>query len=529
MMKNWKMIMNRYRNSFYFILFSIFFLSENHAFSEPHGPEIIYHPFSKITPYDINNKWFPIGWSVRVDNIWGQGHPTNPDPQNIGEWENNYVYYLVGQGHSWVNCLHLIPNDNREAWGLDRWRTEPEWSSTELYKRALISLEQIKIDSSGIFDFKAFPRMISHLGPQGSAFLYVLHTSGTWKDGINDPPSYYNIPQSDEEILRFRINFFENYPQLGGWILDDEPYGGNIAEDNGVRDYVYNQLLYVKNIIETNDGNISSHPIHCIVRGYGNYDIDPCINPQYLYRLNNLNIGDYIHDDLYVYDFTDQYGNPWVTPWLYLANIRTRMAIKNLIEPICGAPANNIHAWMLWYQGQSYDDEAPGCVNLDDNNENGRLTEEQLRYLCYTSWINGAQGAMFWELSKSDPIMFTRARKITFEANLLKSYLLESDAGINATITSTNDDDSTAQFIIRKDPNFIPNSTHKSKVMMMICNNSVFQTNLWIQFPQNQIIDFSTVSGIIPSYQWSFTPDYVNNRLGVGIASCVGVLLHSIF
>ena len=94
MMKNWKMIMNRYRNSFYFILFSIFFLSENHAFSEPHGPEIIYHPFSKITPYDINNKWFPIGWSVRVDNIWGQGHPTNPDPQNIGEWENGYVYYL---------------------------------------------------------------------------------------------------------------------------------------------------------------------------------------------------------------------------------------------------------------------------------------------------------------------------------------------------------------------------------------------------------------------------------------------------
>jgi len=54
MMKNWKMIMNRYRNSFYFILFSIFFLSENHAFSEPHGPEIIYHPFSKITPLTIN-------------------------------------------------------------------------------------------------------------------------------------------------------------------------------------------------------------------------------------------------------------------------------------------------------------------------------------------------------------------------------------------------------------------------------------------------------------------------------------------
>ncbi len=200
--------------------------------------------------------------------------------------------------------------------------------------------------------------------------------------------------------------------------------------------------------------------------------------------------------------------------------------MKTLVDPdlACGAPDHNIGAWLLWMQGQSYDQNSGvGCqANLDDSKEDGRLTDKQLRYIAYTSWINGAQGAMFWELSKSDPDMFARARRISHEAFLLRKYLLEPDAGINATITSLQADDETAQFIIKKNPNFAPNSTHKSKVMLMVCNNSDRETSLWVQFPQDQQIDFSTVQGINLFYYWSFTEDSVNNRIGVGIAGSDG-------
>ncbi|MEW6233952.1 MAG: hypothetical protein AB1656_01065 [Candidatus Omnitrophota bacterium] len=488
---------------------SILFLLMNLAYGTPHGPETLCHPFSSKRNYDTNYKWFPIGWGIWAHDLWGEGDPIDPDPQSSGDWVNGYVKFLVDQNCYWINTFVAIPVDNRVPWGLDYWRDSSQWTRTATYKRFLDGLESIKA-SNGIYDYKGLPVLSSKLGPPNpqNGIYYILHSGGTWRDGVYDPTTIANITGGDTDIFEFRVDFLDNEPQLGGWMLCDEPYSGEGAEIVGERDYVHDELLYLKSLIINNDDNINDHPIHCIIRGWHNYDFDPCVTPQWIYHLDDLDVADYIHDDLYLADYVGINYNPICS----FCVTRTKRAMKNLIEPVCNAPDNNIHAWLLWSQGYWQE----GVSNPDDSNENGYMTEEQLRYVNYASWINGAQGAMFWNLSKSNTRSFERAKKVSEEAYLASKCLMESDSGISATITSTNDDDSTAQFILRRDPNFVPGTQYKDCLLLMVCNNSQYATNVWIQFPQNQII--STAFGINQSYNWSYTIDTSNNRFGVGLA-----------
>jgi hypothetical protein len=143
-------------------------------------------------------------------------------------------------------------------------------------------------------------------------------------------------------------------------------------------------------------------------------------------------------------------------------------------------PLNNYEAWGLPVQRWRSDQWATTATY-----------ERMLDAL----WINGAQGAMFWLLSKSDSTAFELAKKVSKEAYLASEYLMEPDAGIAATITSTEGDE-TAQFILRRHPDY-PN-----KVLIMICNNTDEVAYIWVYFPQD--CEIQQVEQLIPAYQWSY-------------------------
>ncbi len=354
--------------------------------------------------------------------------------------------------------------------------------------------------------------------------LYEFHSSGTL-DGITPTPSL--IPTIDYGILVKRVQTLAPRQQLGGWNLADEPYGGTGAQQvditptppmtitagRGVREVIHVQLKDIKDTIEAHDPYREDHPIYCVIRGAGNYHfanpdfnpLTPTPDPVYdMWVLDELSdVADYIIDDLYLMDYNYDYED--LPDWLGRCVLRTKSAINFLVNP---DPAlvptkyhHNIHAWLLTSQGQRFGDYNYSTgVYTPLNNEHpgtsadhGYLTEEQLRYVNYAPWINGAQGAGFLFLSKSDDIAFTRAYNISEEAYYVSKYLMESDAGIEAELRTSNG--AYAQFILRSDPLFTPTpgNQNSDKLMLMVCNNSGFDTDVEIKFP-----DTTTFGGVAP-------------------------------
>ncbi len=152
----------------------------------PIYPLNIVHPFSRKKDGDQSEKWFPIGWHVFVMDMWGV-NPTplmtvTPDPDDahinnnsllgyptlppgISDWENGHVDYLRQQECWWINSIYGGPINNRELWGLNLGRGSTYWTTTEQYVRLLDGLEKIYNDTGGLYDFKAFPLLVSSLGP----------------------------------------------------------------------------------------------------------------------------------------------------------------------------------------------------------------------------------------------------------------------------------------------------------------------------------------------------------------------------
>ena len=157
------------------------------------------------------------------------------------------------------------------------------------------------------------------------------------------------------------------------------------------------------------------------------------------------------------------------------------------------------------------------CANPQYEEEYGYLHEEQLRYVNYAAWINGAQGAMFWLLSKSNTTAFPRAKKISYEAHLVSEYLMEPDAGIAATITSTEGDE-TVQFILRRHPDY------QDQVLIMICNNTDEEADIWVYFPQS--CEIQQVEQLVQSYQWSCIVYSDRINIGMGPWKARAFILH---
>ena len=106
----------------------------------------------------------------------------------------------------------------------------------------------------------------------------------------------------------------------------------------------------------------------------------------------------------------------------------------------------------------------------------------------YAPWINGAQGAMFWNLSQAKEIAYSIAKQVSHEAYLASKYLLQEPPDIQTSpetdisVTSTGGDDS-VQFIVREDPDFVPDANYKNQVMVMFCNNADQAVTVSIRFP----------------------------------------------
>ncbi|HQP98138.1 MAG TPA: hypothetical protein PLY86_06770 [bacterium] len=454
----------------------------------------------------MNYKWFPIGWSVFAHDVGDGNDPYEQD------WENGTVEYLHSEQEMyWINCLYLEPLNNYEAWGLpvQRWRSD-QWTTTATYERMLDALETKRIQTSGVYDFKALAAISTIAIPTPTQ--YQMNSPGTWRDFPEDNGVSSDIPASNLEIFEHRINYLEDKPQLVGWILANEPYGGKGAEDAGRRDAVHTDLLFLRGTMESEDDNSADHPIHATLRSYGNYfNVDANKNPiaPPSSWLDDLNVADVVHDDLYNVDYFSPNN-----VGLIEAVRRTQAAMTYLLDPAPGMPTydDDIHAWLLHSQGMYM-----ACANPQYEEEYGYLHEEQLRYVNYAAWINGAQGAMFWLLSKSNTTAFPRAKKISYEAHLVSEYLMEPDAGIAATITSTEGDE-TVQFILRRHPDY------QDQVLIMICNNTDEEADIWVYFPQS--CEIQQVEQLVQSYQWSCIVYSDRINIGMGPWKARAFILH---
>lgn len=487
-----------------------------------HGPETYYFPFSKIrndpaptTP--DSNKWFPIGWHLYVHDVYGGSGGGSYDPATAeSDWDNGYLYYLYFRSNWWVNCVILDPIDNRSEWGCTFWRGSGQWTQSDWYTRFLDAAETLKNYTSGQYDIKVYPYLVSKL-PGGisdradpSKELYQLHSAGTWT----------GIPNFDESTLRGRVQSLRNKSQLGGWILSNEPYGGDDARAVGRRSAAHDYLQYIRSVIEQEDTNLNSHPIWCNIRGNGNYNDDPCTLPDYSYLLDELTYGDAYHsitdfmiDNLYTHVYAPNGQTPDFSK--FLPNVQG--AVDNLLSPTCGIPIRSqgpTRGYLLKSQGGR-----ETSISYND----GYIHDEELRYVNYGPWINGAQGCIFFTLSKSgyDPPTghdemeaFELAERISKEAYYLSKYLLRPDAGINATISSTPESDTYVQFILKDEPNYVPTPPITRRVMLMVCNNSINVNYVTIDFPQSMTI--YKVKSFFTEYDWSHDDAEHSVSIGLG-------------
>lgn len=427
------------------------------------------YPFSRKKNGDLSYKWFPIGWAVNVHDI-GDGL----DPRDgYNEWRYGTLEYLIDDGCWWVNCIYPLVHSNMYAWEYPMWRQRDQWTTDETYVRLLDYLEKKKHETDGKIDIQA---MVSLIGRFDDNLQFYLQ--GDW-DGI---------PNNVIEKFVERVKLLSIKPHLAGWTLVDEPYAGAMAGNMGIRDRVYEQLKYCKFIIESNDPFSYNHPIWTIIRGNGNYNFNPCIQKEYVPFLDQLiGIGDYICDDLYLGDFINNADGSFID----LVKDRTIDARRILIERDCNVPdLKNNPAYLLWSQGEDF---SPA---VNPTTGDGYLTEEQLRYQNYCTWINGGMGAMFWQLSKSDIIAYTRAKKVSYEAYKASEFLMNSqDSDLRCFMHFDNDMD--CQFILRRNP------YDENELLWMVCNSSRHTGYVKLSLPTTFTI--KSVRPIVNNYDWDIT------------------------
>lgn len=449
------------------------------------------YPISRKKNGDPSYKWFPIGWSLNIHDL-GNGYDP---PDRDSEWVNGNLEYLIDDGNWWVNFVYPIPRDNMEAWGYPMERPSEQWTTTDMYVNLLKYLEKKKNDTKGKIDIKAFPIFLSR-----TFDTLQFYTSGTWD----------NIPNDMLNVFIERINLLKNYRQLGGWFIIDEGFAGDYARTINKRDFVRNQILYCKNIIETYDNYKEDHPIYMVERGNGNFNFDPCEKPEYIKYIKDL-VGttDYLCDDMYLSDFLND-GYSGYGDFVGITKTRVEQARKIFIEKLCNVPDTGINkSFMLFSSG------CPQTGYINPYTGDSNLTEEQLRYQNYCAWINGSMGCMLWMLSKSNVDSYERGKKISYEAYKASEFLMNPpDSDVNKSYLYINDNVTDCQFVLRKNP------TDQKELMLMVCNNS--KNNVTAQSIINSDLHIDKIRPLVSGYNWSviFTPE--TNRLKFNIDSHTG-------
>jgi hypothetical protein len=418
----------------------------------------------------LHDKWFPIGWSFNVHDL---GLFTDP-PNAHGEWGNGTLEYIIDNGIWWFNTMYTIPFTNHEAWGEPIQRVKSQWTTTDTYIRLLDYCKSKREETNGKIDIKPMVWLTNN------APDFKLRSAGTWD----------TIPNDNLKIFHERINILGNHDMLGAWVLSDEPFGGDKSRVNKKREHVVNQLRFLNHEIFENDPRISQHMIFNVIRGDGNFHF-PDPNKPSIPLLDDLNgIGDYIIDDLYLYDFImavklDKNYMGW-------AKTRTENAVKNITEIIKTTPTykDRINKYpkefppirdgfMCLVQGTVFTD----IINPTRPDLGGEMSEDQLRYQLYTQWVNGAQGAMFWNLSKSNLRMFNIVKKLSYEAFKCSNYLMNPPDDIcNDFDVIVSNDNADVQFIVRKDPTYVFGS--KCRYLILLVNNSNIRTDVTLQIPK---------------------------------------------
>ncbi len=131
---------------------------------------------------------------------------------------------------------------------------------------------------------------------------------------------------------------------------------------------------------------------------------------------------------------------------------------------------------------------------------------ELIRYLAYSSWVNGEQGLMFFSLDNPEAEeWFPYCNILTKEAYLMKDFLLQQpDESLNdiaeVTIEDSREIDHRARFLLRRsqDPS-------EDKLLLMICNysNDDDEHAVTVRFKNHTI---TGVSQIVSNYDWKYQP-----------------------
>ncbi len=141
-----------------------------------------------------------------------------------------------------------------------------------------------------------------------------------------------------------------------------------------------------------------------------------------------------------------------------------------------------------WFDGEAHEKDGSKWVAPD----------EDLRYMVYSSIVHGTRGVMFWFLSKSEQEAYAQSEKIGYEVKKMVPYLLTtpSSAFSETYLTTSQHGTNDVDFLIRLHP------TNSNKALLIIVNQSNNEIPaIWITFPSTWQI--SNAESIIPSYEWS--------------------------
>jgi len=537
---------NIYFTIFLFVLFMIpiFFITNAAIGIPPEGksPVSNHYPVQTKRNPGTSDYYFPIGWSLFLHDY--QKYVP------IAEYAKTGVYNLDIIEYDWEDGI------------LSKIQQTP-WNTVLGYSRKGITGDSHTIPSSNQFisfleevgkntyKLKALPSVVSIRHASDSETLpWSLPAAIGWIENYTYSNSDLNLRDYDTMYgsMIASVNSSSDALQgLGGWMLADEPYGGDIARvtpeipvevsytgtrppdtwfweypsgtyndlvttlgppypytgpdrTNQIRDDLYYRLKYINLQLQNIWDTSNNHPLHCVIRANGNY-VSESTHPE----LNrSARVSHVIHDDHFLwYDMiaprraVGDYNEEPDTTWRDM----TKLAIDNLVST-SQVPNSLVH----WFDGMAHNKGGSKWV----------IPDEDLRYMVYSAIVHGARGVMFWLLSKSEQEAFAQAEKIAKEIEIMVPYLLTAPSSVftDAYLTTQQYGTANTDFLIRRHP------TITNKALIIIVNQSNYEEPAtWIHFPSSWQI--SGAESIIPGYGWSKTLIDTNgdgkyDKLGIG-------------
>lgn len=477
--------------------------------------------------------WFPVGWFLDAHKAKGLDHATDPDPnfdygtanQNGNLWDLAYRY---NKGHLY-NCIYARSAedfrnrtnvtdqtyyDRRNTYGIT-------WGNilgaTRTFSRMLDTMSTL----NGISYADGNPRQYKMMAP----LLAKIINKPTPPEDLIVPPHFMNSPyrtpseytftsatrlpwdlfsthtyypsslswSNEDSAVTTLVNYIKNHSNLAGWVYCDEPFGGKTAQDKepfgfgGFRAYLYDQMKYYKNLVSNLDAN---HLFYANLRNYGNF-FTGTSSPPPSYWTNFLDIFDCIMDSgVYMTDLMrpDPYPDKW-------------------------EDGDNIAQWAMGYTS------APYIRWMETHTENylteNNLVPENYRYMAYSSWVNGGQGVMFYNLNyNNNSDWLTWTDEIAQEANAMKPWLMGQHAtNISATIRVDNGADHRVRFILKRSTD---QNEQRVLCLFTVSVKDNAEHTVYINFPNHQIVSIPNQSQIVDYYSWSFEREDNYHTLRVG-------------